>query len=595
VKSPQPFALPPDTIRSGAYTERTGPLRAPRHPHQRVQYQRILRPGQKFVLGVFILINAAISVYFVYWLLRPEHKVELSDNDVDNITATAVFAIIMILEGMRLIQNFRLWKFAWLARDPVPMVPVKGMRVAFVTTIVPSKEPLDVAAKTLQAMRKVRHDGKLDVWILDEGDDPAVRWVAAKLGVRHFSRKGVARFNTKKGTYRTKSKNGNLNAWRALHEHEYDVVCSVDPDHVPLPTFVERVLGYFRDPDVGFVVSPQVYGNQQRRLTRAAEAQAFVFQGILQRSSNWIGTPMLVGTNYAYNVKAWQSIGGHQDSITEDLFTSMVLHATKNPETGNRWRSVYTPDVLAIGEGPASWTDYLNQQKRWSWGAGEIVMKHGWHLYPKLFFVNPRLAIYYMALELYYPTVSINWILANVLTGLYMFFGSDSIQTPIPLWGALWVNTIALQLGLLLWLRRMDISPYRKPGSSGFDGFVLSAVCAPIYAASFFGALLFRKLNFVVTAKGDLTSPDSWKTFGKHIKWGLFGAVAFTAGFFFLREGSEHFFRWVPPLFTVVISTGPIIGWWIYAFSDKSRRRKTKRRPAVSAPIELKSLSERVA
>ena len=29
---------------------------------------------------------------------------------------------------------------------------------------------------------------------------------------------------------------------------------------------------------------------------------------------------------------------------------------------------VYTPDVLAVGEGPASWTDFFSQQTRWSRG-----------------------------------------------------------------------------------------------------------------------------------------------------------------------------------------------------------------------------------
>lgn len=591
---PQPFALPPDTIRSGQYTERTGPLRVPSEPEARIQYQQILRLPQRLLLGLFILGNACLSVYFVYWLLQPQHKPLVGANELDNLTASISFGTITVIELLRLIQNSRLWKFAWFARDPIPLTPQKGLRVAFLTTIVPSKEPLDIVAKTLQAMRKVNHDGKLDVWILDEGDDPAVRWVAAKLGVRHFSRKGVARFNQKHGFFRTKSKSGNLNSWRALHEHEYDVVCSVDPDHVPLKTFLERTLGYFRDPDVAFVVSPQVYGNQQRRLTRAAEAQAFVFQGIIQRSSNWISAPMLVGTNYVYRVEAWQSIGGHQDSITEDLYTSMVMHSTKNPASGKRWKSVYTPDVIAIGEGPSSWTDYLNQQKRWSWGAWEVVIKHGWRLFPKLLRMNPRLASHYASLEMFYPVSGLTWILGNVLTGMYLFFGSNGVQTAIPLWGALWVNTMVAQLGLLLWLRRMDISPYRRPASSGFDGLLLTMVSGPIYVASTMGALLFRKLSFVVTAKGDLTSPDSLRTFSAHLGWIAFAGIALVASLV-LGHGDQHFLQRFPAVFTMLLSSGPIVCWWLNALSVKSKRRKARRRPAVAAPIELKALSERVA
>ncbi|WP_235486163.1 hypothetical protein, partial [Frankia sp. AvcI1] len=36
----------------------------------------------------------------------------------------------------------------------------------------PAKEPLDVVRDTLIAARNIRHDSTIDVWLLDEGDDP---------------------------------------------------------------------------------------------------------------------------------------------------------------------------------------------------------------------------------------------------------------------------------------------------------------------------------------------------------------------------------------------------------------------------------------
>ena len=61
---------------------------------------------------------------------------------------------------------------------------------------------------------------------------------------------------------------------------------------------------------------------------------------------------MLVGTNNAVRIDALLAVGGLSDSVTEDMATSLVIHSTRNPATSRRWRSVYTPDVLAIGEGP---------------------------------------------------------------------------------------------------------------------------------------------------------------------------------------------------------------------------------------------------
>ena len=46
-----------------------------------------------------------------------------------------------------------------------------------------------------------------------------------------------------------------------------------------------------------------------------------------------------------------------------------------NGSTGVRWRSVYTPDVIAVGEGPESFTDYFSQQARWSRGTDQLALR----------------------------------------------------------------------------------------------------------------------------------------------------------------------------------------------------------------------------
>ncbi|MCQ7029963.1 hypothetical protein MRO55_26015, partial [Escherichia coli] len=74
-----------------------------------------------------------------------------------------------------MVNVFTLGAATLIACDPVPVRPEPGLRAAFVTTIVPGKEPLEMVRKTLVAARAIRHDGPFDVWLLDEGNDPAVR------------------------------------------------------------------------------------------------------------------------------------------------------------------------------------------------------------------------------------------------------------------------------------------------------------------------------------------------------------------------------------------------------------------------------------
>ena len=95
-----------------------------------------------------------------------------------------------------------------------------------------------------------------------------------------------------------------------------------------------------------------------------------------------MGAPLLIGTNHIYRPTAFAQIGGYQDSIIEDHLTAMAVYAAINPETGDRWRGVYTPDIIAIGEGPTSFTDYFNQQKRWAYGIWEIMARKSHRILP---------------------------------------------------------------------------------------------------------------------------------------------------------------------------------------------------------------------
>ncbi|HEX6871223.1 MAG TPA: glycosyl transferase family 2, partial [Micromonosporaceae bacterium] len=239
-----------------------GPLQ-PAGPGSTVQFRPVASVPERWTLTALVLLNATTAMLFIGWLAQPEH-IPGFVRDLSPVAlwlARLGFALVVAVEIIRLLQNVAVWVYALNAKDPIPVDPPVGWRVALLTTIVPNKEPIEIVERTLRKMQQIAYCGHVDVWILDEGDDAEVKAMAARLGVRHFTRKGRPEYNRPHGPFRARSKAGNHNAWRAEHEHEYDVVAQMDPDHVPLPCFLERTLGYFRDCDVAFVVAPQVYGN----------------------------------------------------------------------------------------------------------------------------------------------------------------------------------------------------------------------------------------------------------------------------------------------------------------------------------------------
>jgi cellulose synthase/poly-beta-1,6-N-acetylglucosamine synthase-like glycosyltransferase len=521
--APADVALPYDYERystlAGEFEEPgTGPV---------VRYRRPVgaRPRRQLAGTAMVML---IQTGFLVWLMLPSHLPHLSRHPVIAAGSIVMIGSIYLIELFRFVNVSSLCIASTLARDPIPVPAQHGTRVAFLTTIVPSKEPVAVVRSTLEAALRIRHQGVLDVWLLDEEDDPTVRSVCDELGVFHFTRHQIEHYNQPRGRFKARSKHGNYNAWIDVNGADYEFFVSVDPDHVPQANFCERLLGYFRDPDVAFVVGPQVYGNYDNFVTKGAESQQFVFHGLIQRMGNFFGCPMLVGTNNAVRISALREIGGLRDSITEDLATSLSFHSAKDPRTGRNWRSVYTPDVLAVGEGPANFTDFFTQQHRWSRGTFENFRGHFWRSLWTLGW-GPRL--HYSLITSYYPTAAIGWVLGAVNCAIYLILGARGVVINPQVWIAVYVDLAFVQFALYASNRRYNVSPHEDPGSSGAAGMCMSVMAAPIYVVAFLQSALGRSSNFVITPKGGLRSADGLSTFRLHLGWAALLAAALAASF----------------------------------------------------------------
>ncbi|GAB3350018.1 glycosyltransferase family 2 protein [Modestobacter lapidis] len=495
------------------FSELAGQLQDPPED-RRVRFRPVTSGVPRARAWLLVLAALAFETLFLLWLLQPEHYPEFV-GDWRSVLALVLIASVGTIELLRLLNVFTLAVATLNARDPIPMTPLTGQRVAFLTTIVPGKEPLEMVRRTLEGAVQVRYDGRLDVWLLDEGDDPDVRAMCAELGVRHFSRHGVPRWNQPTGRNKAKTKHGNYNAWLDRHGDDYDFWVSVDSDHVPLPNFAERLMGYFHDPDVAFVVGPQVYGNYDNFISRAAESQQYLFHSVLQRAANRFSTAMFVGTNNAVRLSALRAIGGLQDSITEDAATSIVWHSSTNPDSGATWKSVYTPDVLAVGEGPTTWRDYFIQQGRWARGTDEVILRLFWRVFRRLSFWRRA---HYALLMSYYPATAVSWVLGATNLAAYLLTGVAGVLVAAQLWLMLYVNAAVMQVGIYFWNRRHNVSPHEEEGSSGVSGMFMSVVSTPMYVSALWAAIRNRNISFAVTNKGAV-SGDRLDSFTKNLWW----------------------------------------------------------------------------
>ena len=127
-----------------------------------------------------------------------------------------------------------------------------SQRVAVDVFVPVYKEPVDIVDLTVAAAAGLR-GAEVRVWVLDDGNDDAMRDLAARYGVGYIRRDG-AQGRQGRATSTTRS---------TLTDAPFIAV--FDSDHVADPAFLEATLGYMEDPVVAFVQTPQYYANARLR------------------------------------------------------------------------------------------------------------------------------------------------------------------------------------------------------------------------------------------------------------------------------------------------------------------------------------------
>ncbi len=285
---------------------------------------------------LLILLGLPLAVWYFGWLLNP-----------DRVGTPYLYGILIAAELFNLTQALGFW---WTcANERVRERRPPTQRVAVDVFIPVYKEPPEIVDLTVAAAAGLRA-AEVRVWVLDDGNDDAMRDLAARHGVGYLRR-----------PEHTGAKAGNIN--HALTKTDAPFIAVFDSDHVADPAFLEATLGHMDDPKVAFVQTPQYYANTETsRIAAASWAQQALFFGAIARGKDGLGAVFCCGTNVLFRREAFESVGGFPtNSLTEDFELSIHLH-----EKG--WSSIYVPDVLARGLGPEDTASYVSQQQRWARG-----------------------------------------------------------------------------------------------------------------------------------------------------------------------------------------------------------------------------------
>jgi cellulose synthase (UDP-forming) len=432
-------------------------------PSSPAQVPRSDTRGNPRKLYILVFLGmAAVGYYYSWWW---QAWVESSSIGLWLAFFFASFYILSQIVGGWLIYLF--------ARSPLPpLPPPKDLTVdVFVTTC---NEPYEVVERTLTAASKMQGDYTL--WLLDDGNDPALAYLARKLGARYLTRFG-----------KKDAKAGNIN--EALARTNGDIIAIFDIDHAPEPDFLTKTLGHFNDPHMGFVQVMLTFGNQRESwIARAAAETSYDFYNPVSIGMDAVGGASMMGSNSLIRRQALKSIGGYQPGLAEDLATSLALHAAG-------WRSAYVAEPLAPGLAPPDLTAWFTQQFKWARGVFELLLTAFPRLFMRLTWGQRLSYPNRMTKYLVGPVVSIHL----VLTISALFLGS-SIGNGFHHY-LLHFFPVAI---LDILIKQVAIGTWRHPSiqaTSLWSAVTLVSTTWPIYTLAWIMALLRLPLRFRPTPK----------------------------------------------------------------------------------------------
>lgn len=399
-------------------------------------------------------------------------------------------AFSLILLGMESLAIFNVVVAIYQTLNPTDRTPEadrlsvqvrSGAYCPSVDIFVPTyNEPPTILRRTLVGCKAMRYPKKT-IWVLDDGRRSEIAELAASLGCRYLTRKDSAH-----------AKAGNLN--NGLKHATGEIVVVFDADFVPLNHFLERTVGFFQDPEVALLVTPQNFYNSdppQLNLGGILPSEQTMFYSVVQPGRDRSNSIVCTGTSTLIRRTHLDKIGGMPiGTIVEDWVSGMLLQS-------QGFKTLYLNELLSIGAAPENFSAYIVQRVRWAEGTLKTLFSpYNPLLLPGLSF-SQRLN---HASGMLYWFDQAGQSLSYFAPILFLLFGMQPMHAQLPDLISYWLPTYIAGLITLSWV---------TGSRTVFVSFTYNALQCFHLLPVLVSTLLFpgRKVAFKVTPKGITEKP----------------------------------------------------------------------------------------
>lgn len=252
-------------------------------------------PGQRHALKVRIfrilaLANIILGLY--YFSFRYTSSL--------NVAALWIAVPLLLAETYSFIDTLLFIFMMWRPKLRSSPAPPPDLAVdVFITTY---SEPVALVRETAVAALNIRYPH--NTYVLDDGDRPAMRAVCQEIGCGYITRTAAWEGKPRH------AKAGNVNnALFYLMEQQKagDFILVLDADQIPAPHILQQTLGYFNDPRVAFVQTPQWFYNVPPG--DPFGSQAPLFYGPIQQGKDGWNAAFFCGSNAVLRREALMQLG----------------------------------------------------------------------------------------------------------------------------------------------------------------------------------------------------------------------------------------------------------------------------------------------
>ncbi len=443
----------------------------------------LFKPHNLLVRRGLILVVLALSIRYLWWRVT-ETLPPLAQ------PADFVFGLLfLLLELMLAFSTYICLITFWRYRDNSPMAEQNERKshdsadMPAVDVFIPTyNESWEVLERSILGAKALDYPN-FKVWVLDDTRRDWLRDKCAAMGVRYLRR------DDNKG-----AKAGNLNNALGVSKGETNApfIMVLDADFVPKRKFLRRVVGFFDDPQVALVQTPQFFFNPNMlqhnfMLSESwVDEQRFFFDTLQPAKDAW-DVSYCCGTSFVARRAAIEHIGGYPtETITEDILLSFKLI-----DAGYVTR--YLNEKLSNGLAPETIAEYIKQRSRWGIGAIQSLFvkvgpfgRNNLDLMHRFLFLET--ANYWISL----PTFCLFGLIAPLL---YWYGGISILRADAADYAFHFMPAFFSSTALFVWVSSGRIVPILTD--------LTEFVCASRVAPSVWSALLFRKVQtFRVTSKG---------------------------------------------------------------------------------------------